>query len=147
VEQRWFIGAHANVGGGYGHDPLANIALGWMLDKASAAGLKLKPFSVPPEAYLCQPTDAYRAFAYGMYAWFKGLFSKGDGRFYRPYYGNSPVTTEAAAAPGTLPVTAVNVTLDGSVAAKWQAQPDYRPPTLVDAGINPAAIALQPPAH
>jgi len=147
VEQRWFIGAHANVGGGYGHDPLANIALGWMLDKARAAGLKLKPFSVPPEAYLCQPTDAYRAFSYGMYAWFKGLFSKGDGRFYRPYYGNSPLATEAAATPGTLPVTAVNVTLDGSVAAKWLAQPDYRPPTLVDAGITPAVIALQPPAH
>jgi uncharacterized protein (DUF2235 family) len=146
VEQRWFIGAHANVGGGYGHDPLANIALGWMLDKARAAGLKLKPFSVPPEAYLCQPTDAYRAFAYGMYAWVKGLFSKGDGRFYRPYYGSPPVITEAAASP----VTAVNVTLDASVAAKWQAQPDYRPPTLVDAGItlpdNAAVTDPSPPA-
>ncbi|GAB2714828.1 DUF2235 domain-containing protein [Halomonas garicola] len=40
VEQRWFIGAHANVGGGYGDDPLADIPLQWMSEKASDAGLK-----------------------------------------------------------------------------------------------------------
>ncbi|GAA3534613.1 DUF2235 domain-containing protein [Zobellella aerophila] len=39
VEQRWFIGAHANVGGGYGNDPLADLSLAWMQDKATAAGL------------------------------------------------------------------------------------------------------------
>jgi uncharacterized protein (DUF2235 family) len=36
VEQRWFIGAHANVGGGYGTDPLSDIPLRWMQDKAKS---------------------------------------------------------------------------------------------------------------
>jgi Uncharacterized alpha/beta hydrolase domain (DUF2235) len=36
VEQRWFIGAHANVGGGYVNDPLNKIPLQWMQEKASA---------------------------------------------------------------------------------------------------------------
>ena len=39
VEQRWFIGAHANVGGGYKNDPLHKIPLRWMQDKAMACGL------------------------------------------------------------------------------------------------------------
>lgn len=126
VEQRWFIGAHANVGGGYGKDPLAGIALAWMLEKAHAAGLKLKPFKAAPDAYLTNPTDSFKAFAYGLYGWFKGVFKKGDGRFYRPY----------AVTQG--PLTAVNVSIDETISAKWRAQADYRPPTLVDAHIDPS---------
>jgi hypothetical protein len=36
VEQRWFVGAHANVGGGYSSDLLAQIPLRWMMKKASS---------------------------------------------------------------------------------------------------------------
>jgi len=39
VEQRWFVGAHANVGGGYPDDPLHTRPLRWMQDGAEAAGL------------------------------------------------------------------------------------------------------------
>ncbi len=39
LQQRWFTGVHANVGGGYVDDGLANIAFHWMLDEAAAAGL------------------------------------------------------------------------------------------------------------
>ena len=39
VEQRWFVGAHANVGGGYASDPLAQRPLKWLMDKAGALGL------------------------------------------------------------------------------------------------------------
>jgi uncharacterized protein (DUF2235 family) len=42
VEQRWFIGAHANVGGGYENDWLSLIPLQWMRDKAKAAGIHFK---------------------------------------------------------------------------------------------------------
>jgi uncharacterized protein (DUF2235 family) len=35
VEQRWFVGAHANVGGGYASDPLAQRPLKWLMDKAA----------------------------------------------------------------------------------------------------------------
>jgi uncharacterized protein (DUF2235 family) len=34
VEQRWFVGAHANVGGGYQTDLLAQAPLRWMMKKA-----------------------------------------------------------------------------------------------------------------
>ncbi len=40
VEQVWFAGAHSNIGGGYSNANLSNIALFWMLRKASEAGLK-----------------------------------------------------------------------------------------------------------
>ncbi|MCV0427127.1 MAG: DUF2235 domain-containing protein [Roseibium sp.] len=39
LEQRWFAGAHGNVGGSYGDDGMANIALHWIVDGAKALGL------------------------------------------------------------------------------------------------------------
>ena len=33
VEQRWFCGAHCNIGGGYSDSGLSDITLVWMLDK------------------------------------------------------------------------------------------------------------------
>ena len=41
LEQRWFIGVHTNVGGGYGKDGLANIPLHWLKAKAVALGLEV----------------------------------------------------------------------------------------------------------
>ncbi|MCG6887863.1 MAG: DUF2235 domain-containing protein [Proteobacteria bacterium] len=40
IEQVWFAGAHANVGGGYPKQGLSLVALDWMLRKANAAGVK-----------------------------------------------------------------------------------------------------------
>ena len=34
LEQVWFAGAHANVGGGYADNQLSDIPLLWMLDRA-----------------------------------------------------------------------------------------------------------------
>ncbi|MFK7741107.1 MAG: DUF2235 domain-containing protein [Planctomycetota bacterium] len=42
VEQVWFAGAHSDVGGGYADFGLADIALKWMVDEASKAGLKFR---------------------------------------------------------------------------------------------------------
>lgn len=41
LRQVWFAGAHANVGGGYPDDGLANVTLQWMMDEATNAGLRL----------------------------------------------------------------------------------------------------------
>jgi uncharacterized protein (DUF2235 family) len=43
LEQRWFAGVHSNVGGGYSHDGLANIAFKWILQGAMDEGLKIDP--------------------------------------------------------------------------------------------------------
>lgn len=39
MKQRWFAGVHANIGGGYLRDGLANIAFKWVLDGAKEEGL------------------------------------------------------------------------------------------------------------
>ncbi len=39
LAQRWFAGVHANIGGGYVDDGLANVALQWMLDESRPLGL------------------------------------------------------------------------------------------------------------
>lgn len=39
LEQRWFAGVHANIGGGYIHDGLANIAFLWLFQEAGKLGL------------------------------------------------------------------------------------------------------------
>lgn len=40
IEQVWFPGVHANVGGGYPKDGLAYVSLNWMMHQAHRAGLK-----------------------------------------------------------------------------------------------------------
>jgi uncharacterized protein (DUF2235 family) len=42
VEQVWFVGAHSNVGGGYADTGLSDIALKWMIDRATRNGLKFE---------------------------------------------------------------------------------------------------------
>ncbi len=40
IEQIWFAGVHANVGGGYPKDELAHISLIWMMDRAADHDLR-----------------------------------------------------------------------------------------------------------
>ena len=39
LQQRWFAGAHGNVGGSYGDDGMANVALHWIVEGATQLGL------------------------------------------------------------------------------------------------------------
>lgn len=48
VEQMWFRGAHADVGGGYAEPELAGVSLAWMLGTLSAQGLRLGTPASPP---------------------------------------------------------------------------------------------------
>jgi uncharacterized protein (DUF2235 family) len=131
VEQRWFIGAHANVGGGYrmedgGFDPLASLAYGWMCDKAAMAGLSLHRAEPPADAHRAPPRDSYAEFMAGLYRRYRALWDRdGDGRHYRHY---------AQDAEGN---RAVGVSVDPSVWRRWQEDDAYRPPTLVRAGCKP----------
>ncbi|WP_373187771.1 DUF2235 domain-containing protein [Halopseudomonas sp.] len=131
VEQRWFIGAHANVGGGYGSaDLLPDISLQWMMGKAEKAGLKLEPFTAAGDAWKTEPRDSFKEFLRGAYAWFQGLRSdEGDGRFSRRY------------SSGLNGLPAVNISVDESVWKRWRdAQLDYRPRTLTDASRIPPEL-------
>jgi len=42
IEQRWFVGSHSNVGGGYRDQRLADITLHWMKEKLSYANPKIQ---------------------------------------------------------------------------------------------------------
>lgn len=127
VEQRWFIGAHANVGGGYGvKDSLADLPLQWMLEKAEKAGLKLDPFKAPDDAWQTEPKDSFKEFLNGAYAWFRKIKGEGDGRFCRRY------------SEGINGHLAVNISVDNSVWKRWKdAKFNYRPRTLTDADQRP----------
>lgn len=41
IEQRWFVGVHSNVGGGYTDAKLSNLALKWVAERARSCGLEL----------------------------------------------------------------------------------------------------------
>lgn len=43
LEQVWFSGVHADVGGGYAEDGLANISLRWMIQQAEQCGVQFRP--------------------------------------------------------------------------------------------------------
>lgn len=73
VEQRWFVGAHADVGGGYPDRQLSDITLAWMQAKAASCGLELDSAGVPavvPENRTAPLTDSFHAFLGGLFALF-----------------------------------------------------------------------------
>ena len=64
IEQRWFVGAHANIGGGYASNPLAHEPLAWLLEGAREAGLICDPLprNESPDKRL-GPRDSFLEFA------------------------------------------------------------------------------------
>jgi hypothetical protein len=119
VEQRWFVGAHANVGGGCQSDLLAQVPLRWMANKASLHGLAFRNDVELDGDVLKSPiSDSYREFMYGAYAKFSG-------RHYRPI-GEPPKESN----DGTH--SNVNETIDASVFDRWRNVPEYRPSNLLN---------------
>ena len=55
VEQVWFAGVHADVGGWYDERGLSNITLHWMLSKAKDCGLRVNEDALA--TYECDPHD------------------------------------------------------------------------------------------
>jgi uncharacterized protein (DUF2235 family) len=43
IEQVWFAGAHADVGGGHPEAALSNLSLDWMVRRLGAAGVLFSP--------------------------------------------------------------------------------------------------------
>ena len=118
TEQRWFVGAHANVGGGCFDDPLAQLPLKWLEQKATTIGLTFKDdFVAEPDAALAPISDSFAKFLWGGYR----LLSLGI-RYYRPI-GLPPVSE----GPG---IKNINETIDSSVFDRWRADQKYRPHNL-----------------
>ena len=106
VEQRWFIGAHANVGGGYRGDKLPNIPLKWICDKARLRGLAFSgDIQVGPNDFKGTVQDSYGGFMFKLYHLFK-----------RPHF--------------RVFGQGLNETVDDSVWQRWDEDKEYKPPTL-----------------
>lgn len=68
LKQRWFIGAHGDVGGGYAHEqPLADIALTWMIEEARSVGLNVSEATQPDLNPMAPITPTYKNFLAGLY--------------------------------------------------------------------------------
>ena len=108
-EQRWFVGAHSNVGGGYDKEPpdrLAKIPLRWLQDKAELAGLRLRSkVELDPDDCVSPVNDSYREMAFGLY---RLISERIDRRF----------------------GSGINEVVDPSVWQRWRRLGNYRPRTL-----------------
>jgi hypothetical protein len=68
VEQRWFVGAHANVGGGYETDLLAQPPLRWLMKKAESQGLAFRSeVDLDGDGVTAKIKNSYGEFMYGAY--------------------------------------------------------------------------------
>lgn len=120
LEQRWFVGAHSNVGGGYGQDPLHLPPLAWMEKNAADCGLVLKERTVlTGKEISTAPTDSYADFLMGAYKTLRlgRRFFRPIGRLRRPVKGGYSES--------------INETIDASVFDRWQNYPEYRPANLM----------------
>lgn len=119
VEQRWFVGAHANVGGGYETDLLNQAPLRWLMKKAESHGLAFRSeVELDGDSVTAPIADSYGKFGYGIYH----LISS---PLYRPIGADPEVLDD-----GTHPT--VNETIDTSVFKRWRADSAYRPKNLVE---------------
>jgi uncharacterized protein (DUF2235 family) len=127
VEQRWFPGAHANVGGGYDDDLLCERPLNWIAHKLAGLGVKYRrdrddpPYTAkpPPEfvpdgsEYLAPVQDSFREFVGGIYPYLLKLVRQS--RYRRPML---------------VPEDGIHQVVDPSARLKWDLDPDYRPLNL-----------------
>jgi len=119
VEQRWFVGAHANVGGGYDSDVLPQIPLRWLMKKASLHGLAFSnDVDLDGDELNAAVADSYDDFMYSIYR-------RASPPFYRPI-GAAPAPADGGTDCN------VNETIDASVFARWNSNASYRPPNLAD---------------
>jgi uncharacterized protein (DUF2235 family) len=120
VEQRWFVGAHGNVGGGCYSDFLVDIPFRWMMEKAELHGLAFREeVAIEPAACDAKISDSFREFLYGVaYVVRFGI------RYYRPI-GAAPTRAEGDEIEYT-----INETIDASVFERWQCNKSYRPRNL-----------------
>ncbi|MCJ2075540.1 DUF2235 domain-containing protein [Methylobacterium sp. E-016] len=138
VEQRWFVGAHANVGGGYRDDLLSQLPLHWIMEKAAGHGLAFRADVILETGVLdVHPRDSYGAFGYGLYHHVSKPFDRMIGA---PPQSANGERDEV-----------VNETIDASVFERWRTDPSYRPPNLLEwgrrHGVEPGALTDAVFAH
>lgn len=120
IEQRWFIGAHSDVGGGYQDDALDRLPMAWLQNKASTYGLQFKqPVALKGDEIDRQPTDSFAQFLHGAYR-----LIRLNKRFFRPV-GRDPQRVKGGTSKS------INEVIDASVFERWHKRSGYRPVNLI----------------
>jgi uncharacterized protein (DUF2235 family) len=107
LEQRWFAGSHADVGGGVPDRRLSDLSLRWMMERALEHGIIFEPRQVPlriERNHLAHVSDAYADFLEGGFSIFSEPHLRPVGQ---TLYGNE--------------------VLDESVLRKMEEDPHYVP--------------------
>lgn len=105
IEQRWFVGAHGDLGGTYPDRDLADFALAWLQRHSRMNGLAIETCSVPEKLNpLGTLHDSYNECFGEFRKWFHS-------RFYRPVMQTGTHTE----------------TLDESIRIRLLSNPEYRP--------------------
>ncbi|CEO94882.1 hypothetical protein PBRA_003695 [Plasmodiophora brassicae] len=117
IEQRWFCGAHTNVGGGYNNDTFQQITMNWIIEGAVDRGLTFRADQalVGVEALKSPIVNSLSQFMFGLYQWIPVMGA--------PYYRPIGVCEDPARLN-------VHETIDASVFQRWQVDLTYRPKNL-----------------
>lgn len=119
VEQRWFVGAHADVGGGYDNGLLAQVPLNWLMGKAALHGLKFNnTVVIDGDESQAKVHDSFAEMGHGLYRAVK------LGRPYLRTIGADALVN------GEKTTTTINETIDATVFDRWQRDTAYRPLNL-----------------
>ena len=126
IEQRWFAGAHANVGGGYDSNPLAQLPLSWLLEGARQSGLICDAFPKhgSPDRRL-GARDSFVEFAKPY--WTTALRAK---RSYRTLDPDPDIRAERRQKTESAAFMLININeqIDPSAIQYWARQTDVDPP-------------------
>jgi uncharacterized protein (DUF2235 family) len=118
VEQRWFCGVHSDVGGGYIARGLSDIALQWMMEKASECGLAFD--ETARQAYPLQPD-----YGVPLHDSRRGAY-----RLWRPSRREIGVVNRHNRLPTEAGKLDPTQRIHESVLARWDADESYRPANL-----------------
>jgi hypothetical protein len=114
-EQVWFAGVHCDVGGGYPDTALAEIALHWMMDRATKCGLAFDAQALAPSSGAASTPDTYVGDPLGqLHESRKGFY-----KLLRPYVRSIGVTDSA------------HEYVASSAVRRHDELPAYTPPGLV----------------
>lgn len=120
VEQRWFVGCHTNVGGGYVSDFLAQPPLRWIVGKAAELGLEFRyPIDLDGNVLKAKIRDSHAEFL-------KGWYQHVSHRRHR-MIGVPPREDPDDSVHHT-----INETIDRSVFERWRSLGSYRPQSLTE---------------
>jgi len=107
LEQRWFVGSHADIGGGIPDRKLSDLTLRWMMERALSRGVIFEPRHVPlriERNHLAPVSDSYSDFLEGGFSFLAAPYHRPIGH---TLFGNE--------------------ILDDSVLQKLEEDPHYQP--------------------